>query len=118
MQLKVDIKVNNESGKSDKIKFIHLMAPMAMWLALRNAGQKVAVQIPLKSCGIFGPDRLQPRVGIATGPSGKAGSIQPSFVPSTDVSLRMLLELLDQHRSRHSSRAWLTARIAMTASMV
>ena len=39
--------------------------------------------------GFFGPGRLLPRAGSAMGPSGKAGTTQPSFIHLTDASLRV-----------------------------
>ena len=45
--------------------------PVAQWLALQTAGQKVWGSNPIRDVGFFSPGRLLPRAGSAMGPVGR-----------------------------------------------
>ena len=75
-----------------KTKYGVAPAPVAQWLARSDCGSEgLGFESHQSHVGFFGPGRLLPRAGSAMGPSGKAGTTQPSFIHLTDASLRVLL---------------------------
>ena len=66
-------------------------APVAQWLARRTVGRKVWGSNPIRVMWDFSAlAGSYPELGVY-GPSGKAGTTQPSFIHFTDASLRVLL---------------------------
>ena len=82
-----------EALKGQECKSFSLHQPpqgvMVVAMVLQNVGRKVMGSNPITEwCGIVGPDRPLPRAeSDSHGPSGKAGTTQPTFIRITmDVS--------------------------------